>query len=874
MHENISPLRTFRSVCRRLLLPAVMLLLAVQDPAGASHPHRDFGWETLPVHTLFENHGAPMLLIDPGTGEILHGNRAAREFYGYPDLSGRNIAQINTLPPEEIHREMEYARSLKKNHFRFRHRLADGSVRDVEVYSYAAPVEGRNLLYSVVVDRTEAVADRLALDHRNYWIGGLLVAALLAQSIVLLLLARAVGHRRSAEAALERQLAFIRSLIDVIPNPVFYKDWKGRYLGCNEAYRRMKGCSEEEVLGKTVYDMEPKDLADGYRKTDEEVLVSRRAQSCEWQATDRKGARREIILNKAPFFDEKGGLSGIVGVLTDITDRKLAEEELRTTRDSLDKLIRYANAPIVVWDKDFRIIRFNRAFERMTEYSSEEVIGNHLDLLFPEESREQSLERIRGTLAGEFWEMVEIPVRRKNGEIRFALWNSANVFADDGVSLIATIAQGMDITERKLAEERLRETLANARILRKDAEAANRAKSAFLANMSHEIRTPLNDVIGFLALLAGTRLDEEQQEFVRNIDTSARLLLDIISDVLDLSKIEAEQLDLKPVPSDLRGAVDRSLAPVRASAAGKGVALLAVVEENVPETAVFDPVRLEQVLVNLLSNAVKFTERGSVELSVRFSPLSESEGDFTFSVQDTGIGISPEARSRIFEPFYQADDSSTRRYGGTGLGLPICERLLRKMGSALEVESMPGDGSRFYFTLRLECVDGTGEVDPGDRAKEPPERLAHIPPGKMKEHPVVLIVEDEKMSMKMLVLLVSKLAPSASVLRAENGGQAVALFRERRPDLIFMDLSMPGKDGFEATAEIRAQEMEETPECGRCCIVALTADALSETRGECLAAGMDDYLSKPVQRNEIWAVLERCLGGEGCGGSAPGRSPA
>ncbi len=708
---------------------------------------------------------------------------------------------------------------------------------------------------------SEAVAARRALDERNLWTSGLLFAALLAQSAVLLLLANAVARRKKAEHALEKQLSFARSLIEVIPNPVFYKDRKGRYLGCNEAFRKMKGRTDEEILGKTVYDMGPKELADEYRRTDDDVFASLEPLCYESYVLDRTGARRNVIFNKAPFFDENGRADGLVGVVTDITEHKRTEEELRTTRDSLDKLIQYANAPIIVWDQDFQIIRFNRAFERMTGYSSDEVIGHRLDILFPEESREISLERILETLAGKFWEMVEIPIARKSGEMRFALWNSANVFADDGVSLVATIAQGVDITERKRTEDELRRTLANAQVLRREAEAANRAKSAFLANMSHEIRTPLNGVIGFLGLLADTPLDETQREYLGNVDASARLLLDILSNVLDLSKIEAEQLDLKPVPSDLRGTAERSFAPVRVAAAGKGVVLSTDVEDNVPETAVFDPVRLEQVLVNLLSNAVKFTERGSVELSLRFAPLSGSAGAFTFSVRDTGIGISPEARARIFEPFYQADDSNTRKYGGTGLGLSISQRLLQKMGSVLEVESVPGEGSRFFFTLRLEYVGRNGEARSEGSAAASSESRAHLPPGRMKENTVVMIVEDDRLSMRMLAVIVSKIAPSATVIQAEDGERAVALFRERRPDLVFMDLQMPVKDGFEATAEIRALEMEEaSPERGRCCILALTADVLPETREECLARGMDDYLSKPVCREEIRAVIERCLG--------------
>ncbi len=739
MHDAFFRSGGFRPVFRLLLLAALFSSLAHGAHAAslhgdhAAHLHGDIEWGDFPTHDLFEDHGAPMMLIDPSTGTILHGNRAARGFYGYPNLCGMNIAQINTLPPEEIAREMERARTMRENRFHFRHRIADGSVRDVDVYSFPFSMEGRSLLHSVVVDETESVAARRALYRRNLIIVGLLIAGLLAQTVVLLLLARAVVLRKIAESALERQLSFLRSLIDVIPNPVFSKDKGGRYLGCNKAFRKMFGRSDEEILGKTVHDMGPKEIADEYKRRDDELFADPKPQTYEWQVMSSTGERRDVLFNKAPFFDEKGEVAGLVGLITDITERKRAEEELRRTT-------------------------------------------------------------------------------------------------------------------------------ANARVLQHEAEAANRAKSAFLANMSHEIRTPLNGVIGFLGLLRETTLDETQREYAGYIDTSARLLLDILSNVLDISKIEAERLELNLVSSDIRETVGRALAPVRASAAEKGVALSANVEPNVPERAVFDPVRLEQVLVNLLNNAVKFTERGDVELALRFAPLNGNAGAFSFSVKDSGIGMSPEERAHIFEPFYQADSSDTRRFGGAGLGLSICRRLLQKMGSALEVESAPGEGSRFLFTLRLEYGGAASASSPGvTEALREKESL--LPPGRKKENPVVMLVEDEPLNMKMLAVVISKIAPFATLIQAEDGERAVSLFRERRPDLIFMDIQMPVKDGFQASTEIRALERESAPGGERCRIVAITADVQPETRGECLAAGMDDYLSKPVRKEEVREVIERCLGG-------------
>ena len=639
--------------------------------------------------------------------------------------------------------------------------------------------------------------------------------------------------------------SFRRIILDDSGRAIDYE-----FLEVNDAFERFTGLARADVMGRSA------------RK----IVPGIESASFDWL-----GVYGEVALyGGSKEFEQYSELLGrwfrvhaysdrkyyFTVLFLDVTEGKKQAEELEQEAARRSLLMEQSRDGIVILDENGGVYEANKKFAEMLRYPFESIRRLTVfdwEFLYP---REHLIEMLRAV--DEKGDHFETKHRRRDGSI-LDVEISTNAAWFDCRKLIFCVCR--DVTERKRAEKTLLETLANARILQREAESANRAKSTFLANMSHEIRTPLNGVIGFLGLLAETPLDAVQKEYIEYIDTSARVLLDILSNVLDISKIEAERLDLHAVPSDIHRTIEQSVAPLRPAAAEKNIALSANVNDNVPARAIFDPVRLEQVLVNLTNNAVKFTERGSVTLSVRFAPLKENEGAFTFSVTDTGIGIPPEERKLVFEPFYQADNSNTRKYGGIGLGLSISQRLLQMMGSTLEIHSVPGEGSSFFFTLRL-AYDAEEAPSP-TAATLLPEEKRGFPRARRKENPVILLAEDERLNMKMLSVMLSKLAPFASVVQAEDGEKAVALFREHRPDLVLMDLQMPVIDGLQATAEIRTIETKERPEKVRSIIVALTADVLPETRGECLAGGMDDYLAKPVRREEIMAVLDRCFGTEG-----------
>jgi two-component system sensor histidine kinase/response regulator len=533
-----------------------------------------------------------------------------------------------------------------------------------------------------------------------------------------------------------------------------------------------------------------------------------------------------------------------VAILTSIIDRRFSFQtlELESSERRYRLLFERSLAGVYRSTIDGRILDVNDACLRIFGYASpEELLGhNASESWFEPADREQFVARLieLKSLAN-----VERRYRRKDGT---PVWVLEGVTLIEGLKGTPEVIEGtlIDISTHKLAQQELYRA-------KEAAEAANQAKSEFLANMSHEIRTPMNGIIGMTDLVLDSELTGDQRDSLAMVRTSAETLLSILNDVLDFSKIEARKLDLELMPFAPRAAIAAALRPMALRAHQSGLELICDIDPAVPVGVIGDPGRIQQVLTNLVGNAVKFTERGHIFIDVREDLRTDGRTQLHISVADTGIGIPPEKHASIFEAFQQADGSTTRRFGGTGLGLTISATLVRLMGGRLWVESVPGTGSTFHFTIVLDVADGL-EVD-----RAPP----NVP------HLDVLIVDDNDVNRRILAEQVRRWGMTATMVA---GGRAavealVAAARARRPlDLVLLDVNMPDMDGFEVAAEIA-----ERPELAGVTVMMLTSPSELSDPSRWAALGISAYLTKPVFSDDLLIAIDRAIGSKSSAAAPP-----
>ena len=491
---------------------------------------------------------------------------------------------------------------------------------------------------------------------------------------------------------------------------------------------------------------------------------------------------------------------------------------------------------LITTDEEGNIENFNPAAEQMFGYQAQQVIGKNALMLIPERKQNKYFVAFTDLMNSGFENTLQLDIkivmrRMDNSEFPASLAISHMII--DGRQMYNGII--MDITDRCEAEARILEA-------KEKAESSDRAKSEFLATMSHEIRTPMNGILGMSELLLESRMNSRQYQLASRIQQSGRLLLRLINDVLDLSRIEANRLQLDPEPFDINELIMETGLLFHEQATRKGLALHCKIAPGIHNTWIGDITRLRQIINNLMANAIKFTHTGSVTLSVEAADATQQDACLRFSVRDTGIGISEDAQEHIFDSFSQADGSTTRRYGGSGLGLTICRKLVQQMEGTIGVNSDNEAGSEFWFSIRLPRTDATAiETSP------PPFDWHRAAPLDAR----VLLVEDNTINREVATYMLESM--SCKVCVASDGASALALLDNNDFDLVLMDCQMPVMDGYRATSEIRSREAEHP---GRHIpIVALTANAMSDARDKCLAAGMDDYLCKPLTMEALYTML-------------------
>ncbi len=753
---------------------------------------------------LFEDHTAVKLLIDPESGKIIDANKSAVFFYGWSreELKQMRIEQINTLAPEEIKKGIEKVLSDKRTHFEFRHRLKDGSIRDVEVFSGKIKIGDKILLYSIVHDITERKRVEEALRESENRFRKVVEQAPIAMSII------------SMDGVIEfinhKAVKVFGYQPEDIPNMDMW--WLRAYP--DEEYRK-------EVIAEWMGRVQ-KAIKEGNEIIGNEFLV-----------TCKDGTIKTVYISGVPVSHK------IFVLFDDITERKLVEEALRESEERFFKA--YMTSPIsfmIANMEDGRIIEVNDAFTTVSGFTREEALASStlkLNIWVHEEDRQYMIDTLRDSRAVVRQETM---LRAKNGNILTVLLSAQVIQLGHQFCIISSIE---DITERKKAEIELIKA-------KEQAEESDRLKTAFLQNMSHEIRTPMNAIMGFSSLMVENYNNKPKlEQFSEIINLRCNDLLDIINDILAISKIESGQLpvnneecNLNELFADLVAFFNEHQKRINK----QHIKFTLQSDCDSSESFIItDKVKLRQILINLISNAFKFTDTGTIKGGCKI----DANRDLVFYVSDTGIGIPSDKQDVIFERFVQLYHDKNIYFGGTGLGLSIVKGLVGILGGRIwlesEPENLPGGkagGTTFYFSIPLKIAQS-----------------AHKKQITMNETPeyhfrdkTILIVEDDLYNTAYIKELLSD--TGLIIMHTEYGHEAVRIATSQSPDLVLMDIRLPDMSGYDATRQIKQLKPGLT-------IIAQTAYATNDDKQEAIEAGCSDYISKPLKRELLLSMINKHL---------------